>query len=166
MKKEEIEKEILKIQKDYYDYQDLTKKRIFNFLNMVGEELGNYFISKGFIHVIQQEKRNFDYYYDPKTKVGIRIEIPSIDLTRIEYNSLIISIVYKVGSIFLDYCKGICYYHRYEHPEKVFIRFKKYNGKAGTTRLREYLRNIYPKEMLLADRADRSQKIRTINNIE
>ena len=68
--------------------------------------------------------------------------------------------VYKYSQGYLDYNKGCLFFFKKETPEKAFNRFKKFKGNAELKRIKSYLRMMHPKEMLIADRAE---KIRNIN---
>ena len=78
MSKERLEQIINKIYDDYKSFQLESEKKVIKLLTLAGEEVGNYFISKGFIKQVNGDN---NYYYDQKTKVGIKIELPHyIDL--------------------------------------------------------------------------------------
>lgn len=162
MSKETFEKTMKKIYKDYKSFQKETEQKITDTLILAGKELGDYFLSKGFVHVVKNKKDKLDrnFYYDPKTKIGIKVEIPEYIDLEAEYNSIGLSIVYKVGADFLFYNRQVYYFYKNEDPEKTFKRFKKFNGKAESTRMKNYLREMFPKEMLVADRNEKLKNIK------
>lgn len=149
---------------DYKNYKQKTEIRLKEFLISAGEELGEYFISKGFIHFIQKNdpnlnKPDINYYYDPKTNVGIKIQIPNYIFLDDEYNQIPLAIVYKASKVFLDYNREVFFLYKTETPENTFKRFKKFNGRAESIRIKDYLREKFPKEMLKCDRADKMKNI-------
>ena len=101
------------------------------------------------------------YYYDPKTRVGIKIQYPSYIEVISDYNVISLQVHYKIGDRFFGYDnKGLNFFFKKEDPEKVFMRFKKkFNGNAERKRIKEYLRLYYPKEMLIDDRADKINEL-------
>ena len=68
---------------EYLSFKDKTEQKITELLISASKTLGEYFISKGFIFC-----EEYDIYYDPITKVGMKAVIPNyIDLT-VTYNSI------------------------------------------------------------------------------
>lgn len=156
MKSEEFIKEY----EDIYDLHDRyineLEDRLRKLLNSARTTLGEFFISKGFKY--KSIKKNH-YYYDPKTKVGIRIE--SFDFVSLDYNnnSIRAEIVYKTKDKFLIGEKGVLFFFKNEKPEKVFNRFRKYMGKTEMKRMKAHFRLEYPQIMLIDDRAEKMKKI-------
>ena len=165
MKKEDFIKEYENIYQDNQIRIKELEKRLLNLLLSAQNSLGVYFLSKGFIHENNTKRKgNYDqeikYYYDPKTKVGIKLETPIFIYLDSEYNSISASVVYKCKNKFLYSQKGVLFFFRKEEPENMYKRFRKYTGKTEIKRMKEFLRRKYPKEMLIDDR---SEKIKSID---
>jgi hypothetical protein len=164
MKKEEFAEEFDRINELNQKYKNELEERLKNLLILAQLTLGEFFLSKGFIHESSITKffaRTIDYYYDPKTKVGIKLETPFFTFLDNDYNSISISIVYKCKNKFLPGEKRVLFFFRKEEPENVYKRFKKYMGKTEMKKMKDILRRKYPKEMIISDR---SEKINNINN--
>jgi len=149
--------------KGFIHYEEVIKPRNFK-LGILNPD-GSVFDQESDEEFEEEQKKvypNREYYYDTKTHIGIMYEVPDyIDLTA-EYNSIPLSIVYKAQNKFLSHHKQVYYFYKKETPEKVFIRFKKFLGKAESTRMKEYLKMNYSKEILAGERA---LKIKNINKI-
>lgn len=169
MYKDKFDKDFDEIIGDFQSFRYKTEIKILNFLNSVGEHIGSYFLQKGFIHtslksdnsILEELGIKDNFYYDPKTKIGIKIQLPSYIDVDCSYNSLPLEIVYKVGHKFISYNRTVMYSYKYEESDAAFKRFKKYNGKAESTRMVVYLKELYPKEILMEER---SQKIKNLKN--
>ena len=166
MNKELFKIEYEKIVKDHISYQKIINDRYEHLLRSVVKDISDYFLSKGFVHQrIEDENyimKERNYYYDPKTKIGVRIDIPlPIDID-FDYSTISLSIVYKVQENFLDYQKKVMFLFKREEPEEAFSRFKKYNGKTELERMKDFLRRYYPQEMLIADRNEKLKNIKKL----
>jgi len=162
MNKEQFRKELDDIYQDLDKYQNNTIIKIEKILNLACKEISNYFLRKGFIFESYQNKKiNIDYFYDPVTKIGFSMTIPSVYLGS-DYNSISLDIVYKTNSKFLEYNKSILFLFKREDPEKVYNRFKKFIGKAEITRMKKYLRLNYQKDMLISDRGEKIKNITSL----
>jgi len=156
----------------YQKQKTETENRIRTLLISAIDEIGDYFISKGFIyfeehitHIPVSNKRYIEivrYYYDKNTKVGIKINVPhEIDLDR-ENTFIPLRIFYKLKNSFESYESEIFYRYTIEDAENVFKRFKSYNGKAGVRKVKNFMRENFKREMLIDDR---NEKIKNLNSL-
>jgi len=162
MKKENFIEEYCRIYDLHQKYENEIKDKLQNLLLSAQSELGNFFISKGFIHHKYTDKWHYiyNYYYDPEIKVGILLKPYTFIHIDNDYNSIQALIVYKCKNKFLQGEKSILFFFKKEGPENAYKRFKKYIGKTEIRRMKNILRRKFPKEMLIDDR---TEKIKTIN---
>jgi hypothetical protein len=161
MDRNEFKKRYNQITRDYYSHQKDISCKIRNLLALVGKEIGDFFLSKGFIYHNHEKigHGTGDYYYDPVTKIGFLLKIPkNIDID-MDYNYISLLIVYKTQNNFLHYNKCVYFRYKKEDVEMVYLRFKKYLGKTEINRIKESMRQSYPKEMLIVDRNEKLKKV-------
>lgn len=156
----------------YKKQKTKTENRIRTLLMSAIDEIGNYFLSKGFLyfeehvtHIPPNGKQYIEiirYYYDKNTKVGIKINEPCfIDLTR-ENTFIPLRIFYKLTKTFEEFESEIFYRYTIEETENVFKRFKSYNGNAGVRKIKNFMRENFMREMMLDDR---NEKIKNLNSL-
>jgi hypothetical protein len=170
MSKELLDKNFSNLWSDWKKTKKDRKKKVKNALFDAAKEMGDYFLSKNFIQFIEYSKKKkkvkSEYYFDPVTRIGVKFEIPGFIDLEVDYNMIPLSIVYKLNNeTFLHYSSQIYYYFRTDDVEKTFKKFKKFNGKAESTRMKMYFKELYPKEMLQLERLERREKIKNINKI-
>lgn len=173
MKREQYKEELDKIYTDNNNQRKIIENRIENILYSAGEELGNYFISKGFIHVTEKNMGTHNYYYDKKTRIGFKILIPTIYLD-CAYNILSIIPVYKLPKISNSNKLHNIYHSKFwnhdkrhidfafmsEEPKSVFYRFKKkYMNKQEIKKTEENMKMLFPKEMQMLNRKIKLEEI-------
>lgn len=175
MEREQYQKEFDQIYTDRDIQRKILENRIENILCSAVEELGNYFISKGFIHVVEQNDNiRHNYYYDEKTRIGFKIIIPSIYLDS-AYNVLSIMPVYKLpkisksnrlhniylGSKFWNHDNRLTdFAFMGEDPENVFNRFKrKHMNKQEIKKTEKIMTERFPKEMQMLKRRRKLEEI-------
>ena len=125
-------------------------------MEAASKELTNYFLSKEFIY-----DKELDIYYSSKTFVAVKIELPLLqymDLT-MDYNSIQVTIGYRCNRKFLKYNHQCLFGYKWETPEKLFSRFKKFNGKAESTRMKTYLKQYHAQDMLIGERKEKIKKL-------
>jgi hypothetical protein len=156
MTHEEYKTEYNSIFDAYHIYQEEAKKKILNLIKSAGKELADYFLLNNFIY-----DKELNIYYDPKTFVAVKIEIPQLKYMTldIDYNSIGVSIGYRCNKKFLGYNHQCLYGFKWETPEKLFLRFKKFNGKAESTRMKTYLKQYFAQDMLIGERRDKIKKL-------
>lgn len=155
MNREIYQEKLDKIYEKKEKHDNKTKNKIKNVLISAGEELGDYFLSKDYI------KYN-NCYYDPKTLIGIQIEIPENIFLDSTYNILAISIILKADDKILKIYELSQIYFRFksEDPKQVYRRFMTLNGPKTSKKTFQYFCERYPDEML---KIIRRNKIKNIN---
>lgn len=156
MDKLEYLTELENIDRDWVKYQCDIIDRTTMCLNAACEDLGSFFLTKGLLLI---ETDNNKYYYDPKSKVGIKPEYDKHVYLDTEYNSISAKIIYKTKSGILEYNKKIYYKFKDEEPEHVFNRFLNYTKNSPLYNMKQYLRREYPYEMRISDRFEKIKNL-------
>ena len=131
MEKDQYQKELDRLREKYTKYRKKISSKIRGVLEVASLEVEEYFLSQGFIYETKEwpgkKKPKIEkYYYDPKTRVGIKIQYPSYIEVISDYNVISLQVHYKIGDRFFGYDnKGLNFFFKKEDPEKVFMRFKK-----------------------------------------
>lgn len=165
MQRDQYQEELDKIFTHWRDCEDQTRKKIKNILQLAAKEIGDHLLSNGFIHQPANVNNSNEYYYDPKTRVGVAINIPNYVEITSDHNVIMLDICYKVGKRFFHYTKSLYFFYKREEPEKVFSRFKKYNGPTARKEIKEYLKTTYSnnktfiQDMLIEERADKLKEL-------
>lgn len=147
----------------YIKEMSIIKGGIKNILSLAGKELGDYFITKGFTHVLAKEymfeKDSVDCYYDKKTRVGFRIVVRDPDNI---YDTLPIVAIYYLGqSNYSDInYNELRFSFLTTYPENVFKRFKRnFMSKKSVEYAEKIVRERHPKKMSILDRKKKLQEI-------
>lgn len=148
--------ELDNIEKDWVSYQNDIIIRTQQCLNLASSDLGDLFLSKGYIHVYENDN---NYYYDEKSQVGVKLELDKHIYLDVEYNSISGIIVYKVRNKFLEYNKKFYFKFKEESTENSFKRFLVFTKNSPLYNMKNYLRNKYPTEMMIDDRREKLDKL-------
>lgn len=153
MNREIYQEKLDKIYDKKEKYENKIKNKIKNVLISAGDELSDYFLSKGYI------KYN-NCYYDPKTLIGIQLDIPENIFLDSTYNILAISIIFKADKILKIYELSQIYFRfKSEEPEQVYRRFMTLNGPKTSKKTFQYFCERYPDEMLKIVRRNKIQNL-------
>ena len=176
MEREQYKREFDQILTDRENQRKILENRIENLLRSAGEELGNYFITKGFVHASEKNQDIIhDYYYDRKTSIGFKVIIPTIYLGSNSYNVLTISPVYNLPNISKsNRLHNIYLYSKFfyltqgntdfafmkEEPENVYNRFmRKYMNRQEMKKTENFMTEKFPKEMKMLKRKIKLEEI-------
>lgn len=147
----------------YIKEMSIIKDGVRNILSLAGKELGDYFITKGFTHVLAKEymfeKELFDCYYDKNTRIGFRIVVREPDNI---YDTLPVMIIYYLDNN--QFCgvfgSEIRFSFLKSESESVFKRFKtNYMNNRYIKAMKINIRERHPKRMSILDRKKKLEEI-------